>query len=253
MSSSDLGGFSWYAAGMRLRPATTLALTTVLAALSMAPTVAAQPIEPLGQARPTAPAAPADVATAPADATKTESGLAFKVLAKPRGTTHPGPHDKVTITFTGWTPQGEVIASSVPDGEPWALLLDDAIKGLSEGLLLMGKGEKRRLWIPADLATSGRPKRRGPPGPAVFDVELVSFAKVPESDPGARGRRRALPPTPSEPRPASLTSSSSAEKERRTRRPRAPSRSTTAAGRPTESCSTAPCAAASRPPSPWAP
>jgi FKBP-type peptidyl-prolyl cis-trans isomerase len=183
MSSSDIGGFSWYAAGMPLRPATTLALTTFLSALSMAPTVAAQPIEPLGSARPAAPAAPADVAAAPADATKTESGLAFKVLAKPRGTTHPGPHDKVTINFTGWTPQGEVIASSVPDGEPWALLLDDAIKGLAEGLLLMGKGEKRRLWIPAELATSGRPKRRGPPGPAVFDVELVSFAKVPDPIP----------------------------------------------------------------------
>ena len=72
MSSSDRGRFSWYAAGMPLRPATTLALTTFLAAPSMAPTVAAQPIEPLGSARPTAPAAPADVAAAPADATKTD-------------------------------------------------------------------------------------------------------------------------------------------------------------------------------------
>ena len=39
------------------------------------------------------------------------------------------------------------------------------------------------MWIPADLATSGRPKRRGPAGPAVFDVELVEFVKMPEPMP----------------------------------------------------------------------
>jgi len=48
--------------------------------------------------------------------------------------------------------------------------MDDLLKGLSEGLRLMGKGEKRRLWIPAALATSGQPRRRGPAGPSVFDV-----------------------------------------------------------------------------------
>lgn len=174
---------SWYAPGMPSRPLPALLASIFVAALLTGPTATAQPIEPLGRVRPTAPEAPADVAAAPADATKTESGLAFKVLAKPRGTTHPGPHDKVTINFTAWTPQGELIASSVPDGEPWTLLLDDALKGLSEGLVSMGKGEKRRLWIPAELASSGRPKRRGPPGPAVFDVELVGFVKVPDPIP----------------------------------------------------------------------
>ena len=89
----------------------------------------------------------------------------------------------MTINFTGWTPEGEVIASSIPDGEPWSFLMDDLIAGLSEGLRLMGKGEKRRMWIPADLATSGRPKRRGPAGPSVFDVELVEFTKMPDPIP----------------------------------------------------------------------
>jgi len=126
------------------------------------------------------PSAPADVADAPAQASRTPSGLAWKPLVKGQGTEHPGPHDKVTIIFTGWKADGEVIESSIPDGEPWTYLLDDVIKGLSEGVRLMGKGEKRRLWIPAALATSGRPKRRGPPGPSVFDVELVDFVKMPD-------------------------------------------------------------------------
>jgi FKBP-type peptidyl-prolyl cis-trans isomerase len=168
---------------MLSHPPAVFIVTTIAAALLVGPTAASQPIEPLGSARPVAPAAPADVAEAPAQATKTPSGLAWKVLLKAKGTTHPGPHDKVILTFTGWTPEGEVIASSVPDGEPWPFLMDDLIKGLSEGLRLMGKGEKRRMWIPAALATSGKPKRRGPAGPAVFDVELVDFVKMPDPIP----------------------------------------------------------------------
>jgi len=156
------------------------ASATVAAVLSIGSIAASQPIEPLGATRPAAPPAPADVGEAPADATKTASGLAWKVLVKPKGTIHPGAHDKVTINFTGWSPDGAVIASSIPDGEPWALVMDDVLPGLAEGLRLMAKGEKRRLWIPATLAATGRPKRRGPAGPCVFDVELLGFVKMPD-------------------------------------------------------------------------
>ena len=156
-------------------------VATLAVGLLAGPMAASQPIEPLGGApRPVAPAAPADVAAPPADATKSASGLTWKLLTKPKGTTHPGAHDKVSITFTGWAPDGEIIASSIPDGEPWTLLMDDAIKGISEALAQMARGEKRRLWIPAELATTGRPKRRGPAGPSVFDVELVGFVKMPD-------------------------------------------------------------------------
>jgi peptidylprolyl isomerase len=144
---------------------------------------AAQPIEPLGSARPAAPPAPPDVAEPPPQAVKAADGLAWKVLSKGHGTERPGPHDKVRIAFTAWTPEGEVIDSSIPDGEPRSYPLDDVLKGLSEGLRLMVKGEKRRFWIPASLATSGRPRRRGPAMPCVFDVELYDFAKMPEPIP----------------------------------------------------------------------
>jgi peptidylprolyl isomerase len=87
------------------------------------------------------------------------------------------------VTFTGWTPEGDVIDSSIPDGEPRTFLMDDVIRGLAEGLSSMAKGETRRLWLPAVLATGGRPRRRGPGGPAVFDVELVDFMKMPDPIP----------------------------------------------------------------------
>jgi peptidylprolyl isomerase len=151
----------------------------LVAAVSAAPLAAAQPIEPLLPARPVAPPAPRDVAEAPAQAAKSASGLAWKVLSKGQGSAHPGPHDKVSVTFTGWTPEGEVIDSSLPDGEPRTFSMDDVNKGLAEGLGAMAKGEKRRLWLPAALAASGRPRRRGD-GPSVFDVELVDFVKMPD-------------------------------------------------------------------------
>jgi len=181
---------------------TVFAVTTGLAALLVGPVAVSQPIEPLERARPVAPAAPPDVAEAPAQATRTPSGLAWKILSKAKATARPGPHDKVILNFTGWTPQGEVIASSVPDGEPWPFLMDELIKGLSEGVSLMAKGEKRRLWIPADLATSGRPKRRGPAGPAVFDVELVDIVKMP--DPIAVPEDVAAPPPDAKRTPSGL-------------------------------------------------
>jgi len=169
--------------GMRPSRRHILAALTFLAALSTAPVATSQPIEPLQSARPVAPPAPPDVAEAPARAAKTASGLASRVLSKGQGTAHPGPHDKVIVNFTGWTPEGEVIDSSIPDGEPRTFSMDDVTKGFSEALSSMAKGEKRRLWIPAALATSGRPRRRGTAGPSVFDVELLDFMKTPDPIP----------------------------------------------------------------------
>jgi peptidylprolyl isomerase len=160
----------------------TLVVTLLVSSL-IGPLAGAQPIEPLGSARPAAPPAPPDVAEPPPQAVKAADGLAWKILSKGHGTEHPGPHDKVRIAFTAWTPTGEVIDSSIPDGEPRSYLLDDVLQGLSEGLRLMVKGEKRRFWIPAALATSGRPRHRGPAIPVVFDVELYDFAKTPEPIP----------------------------------------------------------------------
>jgi FKBP-type peptidyl-prolyl cis-trans isomerase len=139
-----------------------------------------QPIEPLPSAPPpSAPAAPADLTAPPADAKRTASGLASKVLVKGKGSTHPGPYDRVTVVYTGWKANGKVFDSSVPTGEPARFTLDTVIPGWTEGLQLMVTGEKRRLWVPAELAYGDKPERPGvPAGPLVFDVDLVDFVKV---------------------------------------------------------------------------
>ena len=114
---------------------------------------------------------PADVAAPPADAAKTSSGLASKVLAPGTGKVHPRRTDSVTVHYTGWTTDGRMFDSSVASGEPLTFALDRVITGWTEGLQLMVTGEKRRLWIPEALAYKGR----DPKGMLVFDVELIKI------------------------------------------------------------------------------
>ena len=124
--------------------------------------------------------APADVAAAPADAVKTASGLASKVLKKGTGTEKPGATDMVTVHYTGWTTDGKMFDSSVQRGSPAQFPLNGVIKGWTEGVALMVVGEKRRFWIPGNLAYGDTPKRPGAPaGTLVFDVELIGIKKGP--------------------------------------------------------------------------
>ena len=117
--------------------------------------------------------APDDVAAPPADAEKTASGLASKVLAPGKGTTHPAKTDLVTVHYTGWTTDGKMFDSSIAGGKPATFPLDKVIAGWTEGVQLMVTGEKRRFWIPEELAYKGKEGR--PAGMLVFDVQLISF------------------------------------------------------------------------------
>ena len=117
--------------------------------------------------------APDDVAAPPADAEKTASGLASKVLTPGKGTSHPEKTDLVTVHYSGWTTDGKNFDSSLAGGKPVTFPLDKVIAGWTEGVQLMVAGEKRRFWIPEELAYKGREGR--PAGMLVFDVELISF------------------------------------------------------------------------------
>jgi peptidylprolyl isomerase len=114
---------------------------------------------------------PPDVAAAPADASRTSSNLAFKVLRPGTGTRHPRANSEVTVHYTGWTTDGKTFDSTVASGQPATFGLDQVIPGWTEGLQMMVEGEKRRFWIPAKLAYEGFPGK--PQGTLVFDIELI--------------------------------------------------------------------------------
>jgi len=116
--------------------------------------------------------APADVKAPPADAKKTASGLAYKVLKPGIGARHPRRNTNVTVHYTGWTTDGKMFDSSVVRGEPTSFQLDGVIAGWTEGVQLMVEGEKMRFWIPEKLAYEGK---QAPYGMLVFDIELIKF------------------------------------------------------------------------------
>ena len=117
--------------------------------------------------------APPDVAAPPADALKTPSGLASKVIQIGLGRTHPTLRSTVTVHYTGWTTDGKMFESSVLQDKPATFGVTQVIPGWTEGLQLMVQGEKRRFWIPGSLAYDNDPSPTSPKGLLVFDIELI--------------------------------------------------------------------------------
>ena len=149
------------------------ALTTTSASLS-SPTSGAQ------RPAPAAVPPPDDVAKPPADASKTSSGLASKVLQAGTGKARPNATDLATVHYTGWHTDGKMFDSSLSGAAP-TFPLDRVIMGWGEGVQLMVVGEKRRLWIPQELAYNGQPGR--PAGMLVFDIELIDIMPSPRVPP----------------------------------------------------------------------
>jgi FKBP-type peptidyl-prolyl cis-trans isomerase len=128
-------------------------------------------------AEPGAIPAPSDVSAIPADATRTPTGLASRVITPGTGTTHPTASSRVRVHYTGWqSSDGHMFDSSRTRGEPAEFPLSGVIAGWTEGVQLMVVGETRRFWIPGNLAYGDTPRRPGmPSGMLVFDVELISI------------------------------------------------------------------------------
>ncbi len=171
---------------MKFRPLTPLFTAAVMVAM---PTLARSEVTPAAKA-PAADAAqpenkmpetPADVAAAPADAVKTKTGLASKVLNAGTGDKKPTAADTVTVHYSGWTTDGKMFDSSVKRGEPASFPLGQVIAGWTEGLQLMVVGEKRRFWIPEELAYGPVVAGSGRPGGMLcFDVELLGIKEAPK-------------------------------------------------------------------------
>ena len=152
-------------------------LSALAVAVALGATVLAQQKPPAFAPIP----APDNVAKPPAEASKTASGLASIVLQPGTGKTKPLPTDLVTVNYTGWTTDGKMFDSSFAHNPPNTFPLNRVIKGWGEGVQLMVAGEKRRFWIPQEIAYNGMAGR--PAGMLVFDIELLDMQPSPETPP----------------------------------------------------------------------
>ena len=107
----------------------------------------------------------------------TASGLQFQILQAGDGNQHPIATSKVTVHYHGTLIDGRVFDSSVERNDPATFPLNQVIKGWTEGVQLMVVGEKRRLFIPADLAYGNGSAGMVTPGSVlIFDIELLAIA-----------------------------------------------------------------------------
>lgn len=120
-----------------------------------------------------APATPVPLRAPPGSAKRTPSGLAYQVLSAGHGTVQPEPDGAVTMLHSGWTADGVLFESSVMAKNPTRFRMVELLPGLREGVRLMRVGDRFRFWIPVALAYGEKPGRGRPPGPLVFDVELL--------------------------------------------------------------------------------
>jgi peptidylprolyl isomerase len=124
---------------------------------------------------------PPDLASPPADATRSKTGLISKELSPATSAEKPASTDIVTVHYTGWAPDGRMFDSSVARGTPSTFPLDRVMAGWNECVQLMARGEKRRCWVPQELAYRGAAGR--PTGTVVFDIELIDLRPSPTIPP----------------------------------------------------------------------
>ena len=186
--------------------------------------------------------APDNVAKPPGGRGEDGIGPRFDgAAARHRARPSPAPPISSPCNYTGWTTDGKMFDSSFARNAPSTFPLDRVIKGWGEGVQLMVVGEKRRFWIPQEIAYNGMAGR--PAGMLVFDIELLDISPSPSTPP---------PDVAAPPKDAKRTASGLAYKSLREGKggahPTESSRSpcTTRAGRPTERCSTPRSTRASR-------
>ena len=108
----------------------------------------------------------------------TESGLQYIVLKEGKGV-NPVATSKIKLHYHGTLIDGTVFDSSVDRKTPYDSNVNQFIKGFTEGLLLMNKGAKYKLFIPQGLAygATPRPGIIKPFAAIVFEVELLDIIK----------------------------------------------------------------------------
>jgi len=114
---------------------------------------------------------------------KSETGLEWEVIQEGAGDT-PKAGQTVVVHYTGWLNEngqpGKKFDSSVDRGQKFSFIIGvgQVIKGWDEGVLSMKKGEKRFLYIPAELAYGQRGAGGVIPPNAdlIFEVELFDMS-----------------------------------------------------------------------------
>jgi len=118
---------------------------------------------------------------------KTASGLYYEIVTPGTGD-KPKTTDIVTVKYKGTFVDGKVFDQTDDSRPTQDFPVDGVIPGWTEGLQLIGKGGKIKLYIPAKLGYGDRDAGGGaiPPGSTlVFETEIVDIKAPPPPSPSA--------------------------------------------------------------------
>ena len=109
---------------------------------------------------------------------QTESGIQY-VVEQEGSDVFAAATDTVVVNYRGTLLDGTEFDSSYERGEPATFPLNQVIPGWTEGMQLVGKGGKIKLWIPYELGYGPRAMSEQLPGYStlVFEVELLDVKK----------------------------------------------------------------------------
>jgi FKBP-type peptidyl-prolyl cis-trans isomerase FklB len=105
----------------------------------------------------------------------TPSGLQYEVIREGTGP-KPAATDSVEVNYKGTLINGSEFDNSYKRGQSITFLLNQVIRGWTEGLQLMPAGSMYKLYIPYELGygLNGTPDGSIPPGSTlIFEVELI--------------------------------------------------------------------------------
>jgi FKBP-type peptidyl-prolyl cis-trans isomerase FklB len=105
----------------------------------------------------------------------TPSGLQYEVIREGTGP-KPAATDSVEVNYKGTLINGTEFDNSYKRGQSITFLLNQVIRGWTEGLQLMPAGSMYKLYIPYELGygLNGTPDGSIPPGSTlIFEVELL--------------------------------------------------------------------------------
>lgn len=117
------------------------------------------------------------------NAKQTASGLVY-IIEKPGGNVLPAKGSKMSVHYTGtFRSSGKKFDSSIDRGQPmnFQYQVNRMVTGFEEGLGLMGKGGKGKIFIPyhAAYGAEGRGGAIPPYSDLVFDLEIIDVQEAP--------------------------------------------------------------------------
>lgn len=105
----------------------------------------------------------------------TEKGLYYQIL-KPGSKQYAKAHSTVVVHYVGRLLDGTEFDSSKKRGEPARFNLQQVIPGFQDGLQLVGKGGKIRLFVPSELGYGDKQIPGIPAGSTlIFDVDMIDI------------------------------------------------------------------------------